>query len=96
MIRSIAFSALALLVIGTTGCGCCRSRVAKRQPTCAPQPVCAPMCAPTCAPTCDPCGNPGGVTYNYGGAAPAMMMPGTTMPGVQMMESTGGCSTCAQ
>lgn len=94
MKRTIAFSALALMVIGTTGCGCCRNRVVQRKP-CPPQPVyqqCAPVCAPACPQPCDPC-NTGGVTYNYAGG-PSMMMPGS-FEGVQMMEPAGGCSTCA-
>lgn len=95
MMRSMAFLALTLMVLGTSGCGCCRNMVAKKQP-CPPQPVyqqCAPVCAPQCQ-TCDPCGNTGGVTYNYGGT-PAMMMP-QSFEGMQMMAPSSGCSTCAQ
>ena len=99
MKQSLALLALTLMVLSTSGCGCCRNRLARQQ-TCAPQPVyqqCAPVCAPqcqTCQPVCDPCGDVGGVTYNYGGV-PAMMMP-QSFEGVQMMDPSGGCSTCAQ
>ena len=84
----MVFLALTCLVVGTSGCGCCRNRVVKRQPC--PQPV-----VQQCAPVCDPCGTGGAVTYNYGGT-PAMMTMPQMMDGMQMMAPSGGCSTCAQ
>lgn len=76
MKRTVVFLALASLVLGTSGCGCCRGMFAKKSKPLA-MPVyasCAPVCAPTCAPG-------GAVSYGYGGT-PAMM----TMP--QMVQQT--------
>ena len=110
MKRSLAFLALTCLMIGASGCGCCRNGLARRQTCPTPQPVvsqCAPVCGPSCAPACDACGTSGQFTYNYGATPGVMTLPQTIdglqgMEGVQMMEGvpmmapSSGCSTCAQ
>lgn len=91
MKRTIAFLALATVVLGTSGCGCCRDAFAKKtQPVtyaqCVPQPqMCAPVCQPACVP-CDPCGQP--MTAGYGGTSSMMTMP-QSMP--MMAPSDCGC-----
>ncbi len=100
MKRTLVILALASVVLGTSGCGCCRDAFAKKsQP--APAPVysqCAPMCAPACVP-CDPCASSGDMaTYGYGstpsygyGSSPTMM----TMPQSMPMMAPSDCN-CVQ
>jgi hypothetical protein len=66
-----AFTAIALVVASSTGCGMCRNMFGGRphtvalpvQTPAAYQPQftqqCAPACVPCCPPPCDPCGGPG-------------------------------------
>lgn len=66
MKRLLALTAVAMLVVSSTGCGMCRNLFAGRphtvaMPVQAPayqQPV-APQCIPCCPQPCDPCCGPG-------------------------------------
>ncbi len=66
MKRTLVFLALAFLVIGTSGCSCCRGFCAKKS-----KPVATPVyarCAPVCAPG-------GAVSYGYGNTPTMVTMP---------------------
>jgi hypothetical protein len=90
MKRTLIILALASVVLGTSGCGCCRDVFAKKtQPITYAQP--APMCAPVCAPACvpyDPCASGTMATYGYGGAPTMMTMPQSAP---MMAPSDCGC-----
>jgi len=74
MKRSVVLLALATLVLGTSGCGCCRKK-APAVPTQVYRP-CAPVCAPACPPpACNSCSPGGSVTYGYPGASTMMSSP---------------------
>jgi hypothetical protein len=102
MKRTLVILALTSVVLGTSGCGCCRDAFAKKsQPVtyAQPAPMCAPMCAPACVP-CDPCAPNSGnmATYGYGstpsygyGSSPTMM----TMPQSMPMMAPSDCN-CVQ
>ncbi len=85
MKRIIVFLALAVLVLGTSGCGCCRK---KSKPLAAPvYASCAPVCAPICAPG-------GAVSYGYGGT-PAMVTMPQMVQQVPMVTPLSDCE-CVQ
>ena len=80
MKRTVVFLALAFLVLGTSGCGCCRGKKSKPLAT----PVyarCAPVCAPTCAPG-------GAVSYGYGGTPAMVTMPQMYQQAPMMVPSS--------
>lgn len=95
MKRTLVILALASMVLGTSGCGCCRGLFAKKtQPVtyAQPAPVCTPQCVPQCVP-CDPCASGSTATYGYSGygGTPAMM----TMPQSAPMMAPSDCG-CVQ
>ena len=88
MKRSLVFLALAFLVLGTSGCGCCRGLCAKKKPVATPVYArCAPVCAPTCGPG-------GAVSYGYGNT-PAMVTTPQMYQQVPMMAPSSNCE-CLQ
>ena len=85
MKRTLVFLALAFLVIGTSGCGCCRNKS---------MPVAKPVyarCAPVCAPACGP---GGAVSYGYGNT-PAMVTMPQMYQQMPMMAPSSDCE-CVQ
>ena len=77
MRKSLALLAVATLMLGTTGCGCCRGLFGKSNPTAA-TPLYS-QCAPTCSPGAS-CGCQTGtpVTYGFDGDAGAPVSSGAT------------------
>ncbi len=89
MKQTVVFLALAFLVIGLSGCSCCRGLCAKKS-----KPVATPVyarCAPVCAPTCAP---GGAVSYGYGGT-PAMVTMPQMYQQLPMVDPSSDCD-CVQ
>ncbi|NOZ41537.1 MAG: hypothetical protein GXP24_15110 [Planctomycetes bacterium] len=83
MKKSLALLTVAMLLVGTSGCGTCRGLFRKKS-----RPLATPLysqCAPSCAPTCSTggsCGTTGTpVMYGYGGAIATESMPMTIPAG---------------
>ncbi len=95
MKKSLALLTVAMLLVGTSGCGCCRGLFGKSTGAIA-TPVYS-QCAPSCGTSCSTgscstgsscgCGTGTGVTYGYGGGIP--MAPSASYGSTPMTFPTG-------
>ena len=99
MKKSLALLTVAMLLVGTSGCGCCRGLFGKSS-----RPLATPLysqCAPSCAPICSTGGSCGAgasgscgcatgtpVTYGYGGGG-IPMAPSASYESPPMSFPTG-------
>ncbi len=68
MKKALALLSVAILLVGSSGCGCCRGLFGKSSaPSLYSQA--APSCAPVCSGGSCPCDTATPVTYGYGGGA---------------------------
>jgi len=96
MKKSLSLLSVAILLVGTSGCGCCKGLFNKSAAPAA-YSQCGPSCGPSCSagPSCSSggscgCGSGTPVTYGFDGGVGAGIPAGASYQSAPMTFPTGG------